>query len=128
MRWGEITERFNCLFEGQLLLGVKTPRPSRTVLAFRTERSPVKKIIDHTGVVFRMQQRKGRSKKGPEKLKVESEKDDSEDDGEQDAEGPRGTPRGDSPPGKKPWRKDSDDEGRGEVELSRPIRVTEISL
>ena len=140
MKWGEIAERFNRRFEGQYLPGVKAPRPSRTKLSLRTERIRVKRITDYTGLPFRMQSRRGGSKQEPKKpknkvesedkrgLSEEEEEDDAEVDEEEDGRGPRGTRRGDSPPGKKPWRKDRDDEDRGGGGLSRPIRVTEISL
>lgn len=135
MRWGEIAERFNRRFEGQHLPGVKAPRPSRTKVALRTERSRVKKIADYTGLPFRTQ-RRGGSKRGPKKPakakpdekmgSSEGGEDNTEDDREEEGRGPRGTRRGDPPPGKKPWRKDEDDEDRGGGGLSQPIPTTEI--
>lgn len=136
MRWCEIAERFNHRFENQYLPGVKTPRPSRTKVALRTERFRVKKITDHTGLPFRVQPRRGGSKRGvKEPVKVESEENKgSFEDGEQEMEedveeewsGPSGTRRGDPPPGRKPWRKDGDGEDRGDGGLSRPILSREI--
>lgn len=82
-------------------------------------------------------QRRGGSKRGPKKpaKKVESEdekgsseeEEESEDDGEEER-GPRGTGRGDPPPGKNSWRKNGNDEDRGEGGLSRPIRTSEIGV
>lgn len=139
MRWGEITERFNRRFEGQYLPDVTTPRPYRTRLALRVERSRVKKITNYTGLRFRMQSRRERLKKGPEnpekKVELEDERevseegeDGSKNDGEdddneegQEGQAPGGTPRGDLPPRKNPWRKDGSDEDPGGEGLSQPI-------
>lgn len=130
MKWGEITERFNHRFEGQYLPGAKTPRPSRTKVALRTERSRVRKITDHTGLPFRVQPARGPSKRAAKKSakKGSSGGEEDEEEEEDKGRGPRGTRRGDPPPGKKPWRKDRDDEGRGGGGLSQPIRSSEIGV
>ena len=132
MRWGEITERFNRRFEGQHLPGVKTPRPSRTKVGLRTERSRVRKITDYTGLPFRVPKSQGGSKRMPRRLAKEgfSEEGDHENgtDGEEEEQDPRGTRRGDSPPGKKPWRKDGDNEDGTGGGLGQPIHSSEIGV
>ncbi|MCJ1466145.1 hypothetical protein MMC07_004764 [Pseudocyphellaria aurata] len=134
MRWDEIVQRFNRRFEGQYLPGVRTPRPSRTKAALRAERSRVKKITDYTGIPFNGQVR-GVSKRGgkrpAEEVESEDESGEEEKEGEEDEDekqDPRGTRRGDLPPGKKPWRKEGDDEDGSGGGLSQPILVSEVGI
>ena len=120
MRWVEIAGRFNQRFEGKILPGASEPRPARTKVALRTERSRIARITDHTGIAPKNQEpalNRPRERRRAEKAAVEvgaeigeeeqEEGDEEEGEGE---DGSRGIRRGDPPPGKPP-RRDPEDEG-----------------
>lgn len=97
MKWGEITERFNRTFEGKILPGSDTPRPARTKVALRTERSRVKKITDHTGIASKNQK--------AVQIKPSSQADVAEDGSTKEEE-----LKEDDPPSKSPSKSPEDDD------------------
>lgn len=111
MRWGEIAERFNQTFAGKTVPGSSTPRPARTKVALRTERSRVKRITDHTGIAPKDQ--KTVQTQPSSNAKVIEDK--SEEDKESEKDGPSGTRQGDPPPGQPPRKDDDNPPGGGAI-------------
>ena len=119
MKWGKIAERFNQKFAGKIVEGSKTPRPARTRLALRSERSRVKEIIDYTGIVPK-HQKVGRVQRRSTANAIENK---SDKEGEPEQDGPSSTRRGDVPPGKPPRKDDDDSHGGGALDARSPNNV-----